>query len=187
MGNPKVALAAVVHSIGMNVMYNDPFAKSVDFKIGYFNYGPEFRKESGSTALAAVDKAGAEWKKTLPAKNDFWQWCLDADQKTLLSLLAYFTAKSDNYTDQLPAVLGLDMTKWFTPTAKNFFGRLRKPDIIAAIKDATGRPVAPATEKLKNAELAAFAERTLKNTGWLPKLLRAPETKPANKPQKKAA
>ena len=104
----------------------------------------------------------------------------------MLSLLAFFAALSGNHTDALPAELGLDMKAWFTPTAANFFSRIGKDDIIKAIKEATGKAVAPATEKLKRSELALFAERAVKDTGWLPRLLRAPADKAAKKPLKKA-
>ena len=120
-------------------------------------------------------------------RDEFWQWCLDADQTTLLSLLAFFAALSGNHTDALPAELGLDMKAWFMPTAANFFSRIGKDGIIKAVKEATGKPLAPATEKLKKSELALFAERAVKGTGWLPKLLRAPAGKSAKKPQGKAA
>jgi ParB family chromosome partitioning protein len=87
----------------------------------------------------------------------------------------------------LPAELGLDMKTWFKPTAANFFSRIGKDDIIKAVKEATGKPLAPATEKLKKSELALFAERAVRDTGWLPKLLRAPAGKSAKKPQARAA
>src|SRR5204863_5714790 len=98
-----------------------------------------------------------------------------------------FAALSGNDADRLAGVLSLDMDDWFTPTAVNFFSRIGKTDIIKAIKEATGKPVAPATEKMKRSELALFAERAIRDTGWLPKLLRRPADKPAKKPLKKAA
>jgi ParB family chromosome partitioning protein len=79
------------------------------------------------------------------------------------------------------------MEDWFTPNAANFFSRIGKPDIVKAIKEATGKGIAPATEKLKRSELARFAERTVKGTGWLPKLLRTADGKAAKKPLRKAA
>ena len=79
------------------------------------------------------------------------------------------------------------MKAWFTPTTANFFSRIGKDGIIKAAKEATGKPLAPATEKLKKSELALFAERAVRGTGWLPKPLRSPAVKSAKKPQAKAA
>lgn len=185
LDNPAVALSAVVHSLGMRCFYGNPFGVTVSFDLTGPMYPQGFRKDGGSRGLEAVDKAHAAWKKRLPSKQgEFWQWCLKADQKTLLSLLAYFAALAGNDSDRLATELDLDMAEWFTPTAANFFGRIGKPEIVKAIREATGKGVAPATEKLKRSELALFAERTLKGTGWLPKILRSGKAKP---PQKKAA
>ena len=188
MDNPRVSLAAIVHSLGMRLFYGNPLGRSLDIDITGPRYPQNFRQPGNSSGIDAIESSRAAWKKKLPGKQaEFWQWCLDADQKTLLSLLAFFAALSGNHTDALRAELGLDMKTWFTPTAANFFSRIGKDDIIEAVKEATGKPLAPATEKLKKSELALFAERAVKGTGWLPKLLRAPAVKPAKKPQAKTA
>jgi len=64
------------------------------------------------------------------------------------------------------------MKPWFTPSAENYFSRIGKPQILAALREARNTPPAPAWEKLKKADLAALAERETSGTGWLPPLLR---------------
>jgi ParB family chromosome partitioning protein len=183
---PRVALVAIVHSIGMGVFYRS--SGSLDFDTICTNYPVGFQERCKSRGIEDIDKIRSQWKKAVPSKqSEFWQWCLDASDKTLLSLLAYFAALTCKHSDHLSAALGLDMNAWFKPTAGNFFGRIGKPDILATIKEATGKPVAPATEKLKKSELAIFAERAIKDIAWLPKLLRSPSDKAAKKPLKKAA
>jgi len=187
-GNPRVALVAIVHSLGMRAFYNNPSAGPLDFHVAATSYPSGFQDRCKSRGIDEIDKLRKQWKETLPAKqSEFWQWCVDASDKTLLSLLAFFAALTCRNTDQLAAPLGLDMYEWFTPTAENFFGRTGKDEILKAVKEATGKPVAPATEKLKKSELALFTERAVKDTGWLPKPLRAPAGKTAKKPLKKAA
>jgi len=184
---PRVALVAVIHTLGLNVFYSQSSAP-LDFDVQTTSYPVGFAERCKPRGLVELDKIRLDWKKTIPSKQtEFWQWCIDASDKTLLSLLAFIAALTCEHSDQLASSLDLDMSKWFTPNAANFFGRLRKPDILVAIKEGTGKGVSPATEKLKTGELAAFAERTLKDTGWLPKLLRRPDAKPAKKPLKKAA
>lgn len=188
MDNPDVALSAVVHSLGMGFFYSNPFGQSLDIKITVPRHPQNFREPGNSRGIDAIEKSRDAWKKKLPGKQgEFWQWCLDADQKTLVSLLAFFASLSSNDPGKLSAALDLDMADWFTPTAANFFSRIGKPDIIKAVKEATGKPVAPATEKMKRSELALFAERALKDSGWLPKPLRNPDGKAAKPPLKKAA
>jgi ParB family chromosome partitioning protein len=60
----------------------------------------------------------------------------------------------------------MDMTKWFTPTADNFFARVSKPQILAALSEAGKK--APDASKLKKAELASQAAAAIQGTGWLP-------------------
>ena len=67
--------------------------------------------------------------------------------------------------------LALDMAKWFTPTADNYFGKITKPGILQALTDA-GRSIAPAWQKTKKAELISIACREIDGTGWLPEPLR---------------
>ena len=69
--------------------------------------------------------------------------------------------------------LEFDMAQWFTPTAANFFSRVSRPVILAAMAEAKGIPAKRSWEKLKKAELAALAERELAGTRWLPQPLRA--------------
>jgi ParB family chromosome partitioning protein len=185
---PRVALVAIVHSIGSGYFYSSRSAGSLNFETLRTNYPAGFVERCKPRGIEEIDKISLQWKKTIPSKQtEFWQWCLDASDKTLLSLLAFFAALTCKHSDHLSAALGLDMNAWFKPTAGNFFGRIGKPDILAAIKEATGKPVAPATEKLKKSELAIFAERAVKDTAWLPKLLRSPSGKAAKKPLKRAA
>ena len=183
---PRVALAAIVHSIGMNAFYSNRSAGSLRFETIRTNYPAGFQERCQSRGIAEIEKIRLNWKKALPSKqSEFWQWCLDASDKTLLSLLAFFAALTCEHSDHLAAPLGLDMNEWFTPTAGNFFARIGKDEILKALKEATGKPAAPATGKMKKSELAVFAERAVKDTGWLPKLLRS--DKAAKKPPTKAA
>jgi ParB family transcriptional regulator, chromosome partitioning protein len=63
------------------------------------------------------------------------------------------------------------MRTWFAPGAENYFGRINRTGILAAIDEAKGSH-APALEKLKKAELAARAQDLVASTDWLPKPLR---------------
>jgi ParB family chromosome partitioning protein len=81
-------------------------------------------------------------------------------------------ANTLRHADDLAGALQLDMGQWFTPTASNFFAKISKQAMLAAIAEAKGTPCAPAWEKLKKPELAMLAERQTVGTGWLPKPVR---------------
>jgi ParB family chromosome partitioning protein len=70
------------------------------------------------------------------------------------------------HADELEKDLGIEMTSWFRPTAENYFGRVSKAGIIAALKEARGT-VAPVGEKAKKSDLATIAEREIADAGWL--------------------
>lgn len=80
--------------------------------------------------------------------------------------------------DALAAVVGLDMAEaGWTPTVDNYFGRVTKPRIIEAVREAQGDATAILIEHLKKGDMAREAERLLSGTGWLPEPLRLPVIK----------
>ncbi len=184
-GNSGVALAAVVHSMTLQLFYN---GHSRDTSLQITASEPVLRDVEGSTPGEALDRANTQWGECLPGNpHDLWTWCLEQSQDILLDLLACCAActvnavqsKSDRadderflHADRLAAALRLDMTAWFRPTAANYFSRIGKTGILAALQEGKGA-TAPAWHKAKKSELAAIAERELAGTGWLPAPLRS--------------
>jgi ParB family chromosome partitioning protein len=64
------------------------------------------------------------------------------------------------------------MTAWFTPTAENFFTRVSKTAILAALSEAKNTPAKRSWAEMKKAPLAALAEREMESANWLPEPLR---------------
>ena len=58
------------------------------------------------------------------------------------------------------------------PTVDNYLGRVTKPRILEAVREAKGEPSAQLIDHLKKADMAKEAERLLDGTGWLPEPLR---------------
>jgi ParB family chromosome partitioning protein len=81
--------------------------------------------------------------------------------------------------DALATVVGLDMAEaGWTPTVDNYLGRVTKPRIIEAVREAKGDSTAVLIEHLKKGDMAREAERLLEGTGWLPEPLRMPVAEP---------
>ena len=180
---PDVGLAAVVYAMVLDV-----FRHRHDTALKLSATVQSLQRVEGSGAFQRLEAARETWGQRIPGTPaDIWTWCLEQDQAVLIDLLTFCAActlnavqmKSDRpdaprlvHAGQLAAVLHLDMTAWFTPTAENYFNRVSKPQILEALQEARQQPPAPAWEKLKKAELAALAEREIAATGWLPELLR---------------
>ncbi|MBY3349088.1 hypothetical protein [Rhizobium laguerreae] len=68
------------------------------------------------------------------------------------------------------------MTQWFEPTTENYFGRVSKTGIEQALTEAKGADFAAGVSGMKKADAAAYAERQIAGTGWLPALLKIAPT-----------
>ena len=124
----------------------------------------------------------------MPAKiDDLWEWLLDQPQNVLLNVLAAAAAHTVNAIQRphdepssgrlggskaLAQALELDMANWWQASAANYFGRIKKDQILQAIQDATGAPVDERLKALKKKDLAAEAENCTSSTRWLPEPLR---------------
>ena len=181
---PTVALAAVVHTMVLQVFYGEHGESALQISLST----PALKSAADSAAMQELEQARCQWGDRLPSQQeDLWAWCLEAPQDTLLSLMAFCAARSVNlvkmkhenahlprlqHGQQLARAASLDMNDWFTPLAANYFGRLSKAQIIDAMTEARNQPPAPAWLKLGKAELAERAEREIGGTGWLPEPLR---------------
>lgn len=128
-----------------------------------------------SQALVAMlpeSSTGVEWL----------DWLSGQPQATLLALLALCVAASLDATQtregpcpaflRMAQAVDLDMRKWWTPTATNYFLHLPKERIVSVVKDAISREAAAPLDKLTKAAVADKAERALVGSRWLPAPLR---------------
>ncbi|ENA85851.1 parB family protein [Escherichia coli 2730450] len=91
--------------------------------------------------------------------------------QTLMSLMVFCTAcsvdgvqtrehghTSRSPLDSLETAIGFHMRDWWQPTKANFFGHLKKPQIIAALNEAGLSGAARDAEKMKKGDAAEHAE-----------------------------
>jgi ParB family chromosome partitioning protein len=77
-----------------------------------------------------------------------------------------------DHADVLARAVGLDMVQaGWRPTVDNYLGRVTKPRILEAVREAKGEPSAQLIDHLKKADMAKEAERLLDGAGWLPEPL----------------
>lgn len=181
--HPDVALAAVVHALLLRAFYRDNRDDScLKLSIGSAALPKSITAET-SKGLSVLHTAITALREQLPGDPDaLWQWCRSQSHDALLNTLAVLAGasvdavqrKADrcdaprlSHADDVAKALALDMTRWFVPTAENYFSRVSRAQILAAIDEAKGSH-APALEKLRKSELAAQVERLVAGTGWLP-------------------
>ncbi|EFK2737313.1 ParB/RepB/Spo0J family partition protein [Shigella flexneri] len=109
------------------------------------------------------------------------------DGQTLMSLMVFCTAcsvdgvqtrncghTSRSPLDTLESAIGFHMRDWWQPTKANFFGHLKKPQIIAALNEAGLSGAARDAEKMKKGDAAEHAEHHMKDNRWVPGWMCAP-------------
>lgn len=111
-------------------------------------------------------------------------WLLVQPQADLIELLAVLTSISiyrrqshsygaePRHLDRLGEVVGLDMSKWWKPTAQSYLAHVSKDRIAAVVTDAVGAEQAKPLLAMKKAQAATAAEQLLDGKGWVPELMR---------------
>jgi ParB family chromosome partitioning protein len=189
-GNPDIALAAVTHAMALPIFYGTGYNPASCLKIEAS--AVEFVNHTGdSKAGRAVSERHGEWVGTLPkASGDLWDWIVARDHLTVLSLLAFCAARTVYavqqpwnreprriaHADKLAQAVELDMTGYWTPTVNSYLGRVTKACILEAVREAVSEDAAENISGMKKQPMAEAAEQLLIGTGWLPPILRTPET-----------
>lgn len=197
---PNAALAYVVHNLALSV-FRDRFEDRYFYGVGEMSplriiaqdnrMSDTSADEQNAGAFSRFEATLRETAATLPAKaHDLLEWCLSADHKTLMRLLAVcvgaqIDTRADHYkpatqamADTLAGALNTDLTKYWTPSAA-YFGRLSKKAMAEAMTEAgVPAPVVAGLAKLKKNEAVALAVAEIRKNcpTWLPAPLR---TQPA--------
>jgi ParB family chromosome partitioning protein len=200
--HPSVAFVAVLHSFVLATFYR--FASSsgcLEIAVRSPTLPSQAPGLNDSVAAKAIDARHDAWKARLPKEeNRLWDALIAFDAAEQASLLAHCASLSVNalyepanrynegrvsahgvrrrldQADVLARAVGLDMVAagWKTGV-DNYLGRVTKPRILEAVREAKGEPSAQLIDHLKKGDMAREAERLLEGTGWLPEPLRLTE------------
>ena len=212
---PSVAFLALLHALCLSVFRAHGNHGCVQIEVNQAwlgNAAPNLRETAWSQSIHARHE---QWAERLPSEPDaLWDAIaamMPDEQMALLGhcvslgvnalfepvkgydgrISAHGIAQRIAAADALARVVGLDMAEagWL-PTVDNYLGRVTKPRIIEAVREARGDATAALIEHLKKGDMAREAERLLEGTGWLPEPLRlgqtedqaAPRAEPADLP-----
>lgn len=196
---PQAAFLALLHALVLSVFR--PHGTHGCVQIGVTqawlgNVAPNLRESVWNQSIQARHE---HWGERLPDEPQaLWDALAAMPQNEQMALLAHCVSHGVNAlfepskgydgrisahgvaqritaADALAAVVGLDMAgAGWTPTVENYLGRVTKPRIIEAVREAKGDATAALIEHLKKGDMAREAERLLSGTGWLPEPLRLP-------------
>ncbi|WP_029082551.1 ParB/RepB/Spo0J family partition protein [Bradyrhizobium sp. th.b2] len=197
--NPAIAFQAVLHNFVLTAFYR--FASSGScLEIGLRT--PTFPAQAPglreSASAKAVETRHESWKARLPkGEHDLWSALTALNGTAQASLFAHCASFAVNalyepanrynqgrvsahgvrtrldQADVLAGAVGLDMVQvGWKPAVDNYLGRVTKPRILEAVREARGESSAQLIDHLKKADMAKEAERLLDGSGWLPEPLR---------------
>ncbi|MET4259727.1 ParB family chromosome partitioning protein [Bradyrhizobium sp. S3.12.5] len=212
--NPAIAFQAVLHNFVLTAFYR--FASSGScLEIGLRT--PTFPAQAPglreSASAKAVEARHESWKARLPnSENDLWDALTALDGAAQASLFAHCASFAVNavfepanrynqgrvsahgvrtrldHADVLARAVDLDMVRaGWRPSVDNYLGRVTKPRILEAVREARGESSAQLIDHLKKADMAKEAERLLDGSGWLPEPLRLVDPNAASVEQESEA
>ena len=184
MQQPDKSLALLAWTLCLNVFGSGAYSKPAQISLECKHYSLTSDAPSGKegAAFMALMAEKARLAALLPEgwSRDMTTF-LSLSQEVLLSLLSFCTACSLNGVqtrecghtsrsplDSLESAIGFHMRDWWQPTKANFFGHLKKPQIIAALNEAGLSGAARDAEKMKKGDAAEHAEFHMKDNRWVP-------------------
>ncbi|EHQ9036272.1 ParB/RepB/Spo0J family partition protein [Escherichia coli] len=190
MQQPDKSLALLAWTLCLNVFGSGAYSKPAQISLECKHYSLTSDAPSGKegAAFMALMAEKARLAALLPEEwaRDMTTF-LSLSQEVLLSLLSFCTAcsihgvqtreyghTSRSPLDSLETAVGFHMRDWWQPTKANFFGHLKKPQIIAALNDAGLSGAARDVEKMKKGDAAEHAEFHMKDNRWVPDWMCAP-------------
>lgn len=130
--------------------------------------------------------------------SDLWAFVVELDHDSRMALFAHCVSFTVNAVrlpserrpravataDSLAEAVSLDMTAHWRPTVRTYLGRVTKPHILDAVREAVSDEAADRMADMKKQDMAEAAEQLLVGTGWLPVLMRT--TRVAQEPAEPA-
>lgn len=201
--NPHVAMTVLLHKLVTDAFRSGMTAARV-LEASVRAVHPSAQPDDLATfppALAITERHAA-WQEDIPRDDDqmLWTWIAGLDEASRLALLAHCVSyginalheKPNPYSghgvseyglkcrmaeaDRLALATDLDMVEaGWQPTVDNYLGRVTKPRILEAVREAKGEGAAQLIDHLKKGDMAREAARLLADTGWLPEILRGIE------------
>ena len=196
--NPRVAMTALLHKLCLDTFQHSASGACLEASVRHVFFPVQATDLKDSPPANAIAERHEAWKADLPKDEaELWDWLDTIDEASRAALLAHCVSfgvnalyeRADRHggpgvsvhsvqrriaqADRLARAVGLDMVEaGWRPTVDSYLGRVTKPRILQAVREARGEQSAQLIDHLKKADMAKEAERLLDGTGWLPEPLR---------------
>jgi ParB family chromosome partitioning protein len=187
-GDPDVAFLAVLHALCLASFYAYAADSCLEITARSSGFTAQAPGLKDTASAKAIEARHAQWNAHLPEDAaQLWDTLTAFDADSRATLFAHCASLTVNVTkephnrrlgvgahgDALADAAGLDMiAAGWSATVDNYLGRVSKPRILEAVREAKGERAAQLIDHLKKGDMAREAERLLENTGWLPEPLR---------------
>jgi ParB family transcriptional regulator, chromosome partitioning protein len=187
---PEVAIVAVTHALAAQIFYRGADAHVLDIRPVSTMLASHADGIEDTKAGKAWADCHARWAAQMPRDvAGLWTFVRELEHDSRMALFAHCVALTVNAVklpmdrrpramvtaDRLAEAVSLDMTAHWVPTARTYLGRVTKPRILDAVREAVGIEAADRMAGMKKQDMAEAAEQLLAATGWLPALMRTPE------------
>ena len=148
---PEVAIVAVTHALSAQIFYRGADAHVLELRPTSTYLASHADGIEDTKAGKAWADHHARWAAQMPRDvSGLWTFIVELDPDSRMALFAHCAALTVNAVklpmerrpramataDRLAQAVALDMTAHWTPTARSYFGRVTKPRILDAVREA---------------------------------------------------
>lgn len=184
---PEVAVVTITHALAAQIYYLGAEAHVVGIHPVNMALASHADGIEDTPAGKAWADRHANWARQMPRDvTSLWTFVSELDHDSRLALLAHCVALTVNAVklpwerkprtlataNQLAEAVSLDMTGYWRPTVRSYFGRITKARILEAVRESVSHEAADRMADMKKPDMAEAAEQLLAATDWLPVLMR---------------
>ncbi len=200
--NPRVAMTMLLHKLVGDTFQHRYGGSCLQVYVSLpqmHNIAPKGLNET--TPAESMERRRELWAETLPHDDQaLWDWLDASADEVRAELLAFCVSFGINAIVERPNPYGAGPTQHgidcrlkqadrvaqatdldlvaigWRPTADTYLNRVPRPRILEAVREGCGERSAQLIDHLKKGDMVLEAERLLADAGWLPEVLRGPET-----------
>lgn len=187
---PEVAVVTVTHALAAQIFYLGAEAHVVGIHPVNMALASHADGIEDTPAGKAWADRHANWARQMPRDvTNLWTFVSELDHDSRMGLLAHCVALTVNAVklpwerkpramataDRLAEAVSLEMTGYWRPTVRTYFGRITKARILEAVREGVSQEAADRMADMKKPDMAEAAEQLLVATDWLPALMRTPK------------